>query len=574
MKDLEDVQEKTQNGRTIAIRFPRMGKYEFVTPGKYESLLYLVVCTGSCFFGVWHMLSIVFIGNEPFHYCKIPPNSTINDTIPWQYKNDKWSLNQCERFNGTDRNTTLPCTEGWHYDPEPGNTIVTEWDLVCKDNYLAETSQAVFNVGVMVGAVVFTYLSDRYGRKFSFILAELIMVVVGVLLALCTNYYAFTVIRFLQGACQQGIILPGFILACELFVSRQRTTAGIGVQLLWALGMMLMAVFAYFIRDWHYLQLAFSLPGLLCISFIWVVPESIPWLVANDRITEAEAILHHAAEFNGTELPVRPLHTHDAQEEQLLHSEQEKTEKKSIAQRCRSGLRQTGSSIRDCFRCKKHSEEGVEEVKRYTIVDVFRHPKLRMYCLIMCYLWLVSSLVYYGLSLSTSALAGNMYLNFFISGAVEVPAYILCIILLQTFGRRWPLCIFLCTCGVALIACAFTPDKVNGYDLGWLLILLTMIGKFGITGSFGTVFLYAPELYPTNIRNSGMGVASVAARIGGILAPYSAYVMKFLPWFPPTLFGVMSIVAGLLTLLLPETLNRPLPQSIEEVENWKRTVNV
>ena len=36
----------------------------------------------------------------------------------------------------------------------------------------------------------------------------------------------------------------------------------------------------------------------------------------------------------------------------------------------------------------------------------------------------MNSLVYYGLSLSSSSLAGDPYLNFFISGAVEVPAYI------------------------------------------------------------------------------------------------------------------------------------------------------
>jgi len=34
------------------------------------------------------------------------------------------------------------------------------------------------------------------------------------------------------------------------------------------------------------------------------------------------------------------------------------------------------------------------------------------------------------------------------------------------------------------------------------------------------------------------------------------------------LFGGLSTAAGLLTLLLPETLGRPLPQTIEDIEQW------
>ena len=43
---------------------------------------------------------------------------------------------------------------------------------------------------------------------------------------------------------------------------------------------------------------------------------------------------------------------------------------------------------------------------------------------------------------------------------------------------------------------------------------------------------------------------------------------KELPWLPGLLFGGLSTAAGLLTLLLPETLNRPLPQTIDDIEQW------
>jgi len=45
--------------------------------------------------------------------------------------------------------------------------------------------------------------------------------------------------------------------------------------------------------------------------------------------------------------------------------------------------------------------------------------------------------------------------------------------------------------------CIFTE---SGYDLTVLSVTLIMIGKFAMTASFGTVILYAPEIYPTNLR--------------------------------------------------------------------------
>jgi len=37
---------------------------------------------------------------------------------------------------------------------------------------------------------------------------------------------------------------------------------------------------------------------------------------------------------------------------------------------------------------------------------------------------------------------------------------------------------------------------------------------------------------------------------------------------PGLLFGGLSTAACLLTLLLPETLHRPLPQTIDDIERW------
>jgi OCT family organic cation transporter-like MFS transporter 4/5 len=67
----------------------------------------------------------------------------------------------------------------------------------------------------------------------------------------------------------QGIILTGFVMACELFPAQYRTFAGMAIENFWATGMCLLALWAYLIRHWRYLQLFISLLGLFAIPLFW-----------------------------------------------------------------------------------------------------------------------------------------------------------------------------------------------------------------------------------------------------------------------------------------------------------------
>ena len=69
--------------------------------------------------------------------------------------------------------------------------------------------------------------------------------------------------------CVEGAGLVGIVMACELFPAVYRTVAGTALELFWAAAWMFLALLAYLIRDWRYLQLAVTLPGILTLPLIW-----------------------------------------------------------------------------------------------------------------------------------------------------------------------------------------------------------------------------------------------------------------------------------------------------------------
>lgn len=202
----------------------------------------------------------------------------------------------------------------------------------------------------------------------------------------------------------------------------------------------------------------------------------------------------------------------------------------------------------------------LEDKRKHTVISLVRTPKMRRQSLIIFYLWFVNVLVYYGLSLNISDFGMNIYLTQFIFGLVEMPARTITLFTLNR-SRRISQLAFLAVGGIACLLTIFVPD-----DLSIFRTVLAMVGKFGITASLSIVYIYSAEVFPTVIRQNGIGMGSMCARAGGVLAPIIYLLRTLSKNAPMVLFGLCSLLGAGLTLLLPETANKPLPDTIEDVE--------
>ncbi|XP_071468210.1 organic cation/carnitine transporter 2 isoform X6 [Marmota flaviventris] len=549
-----------------------MRDYEEVTAflgewGPFQRLIFFLL-SASIIPNGFNGMSVVFLTGTPEHHCRVPDTANLssawrNHSIPLVRQDDREVPHSCRRYRlatisnfsalGLEpgRDVDLEqleqesCLDGWEFSQDVYlSTIVTEqdngaqtmkdrmgrerspavcsaaqWNLVCEDDWKPPLTISLFFVGVLLGSFISGQLSDRFGRKNVLFVTMGMQTGFSFLQIFSKNFEMFTVLFVLVGMGQISNYVAAFVLGTEILGKSIRIIfSTLGVCIFYAFGFMVLPLFAYFIRDWRMLLLALTVPGVLCAALWWFIPESPRWLISQGRYKEAEVIIRKAAKINGI---VAPSTIFDPSELQDLRSKKQQS---------------------------------------HRILDLFRTRNIRIVTIMSIILWLTIAVGYFGLSLDTPNLHGDIYLNCFLSAVVEVPAYVLAWLLLQHVPRRYSMATALFLGGSVLLFVQLVPP-----DLYYLATVLVMIGKFGITSAFSMVYVYTAELYPTVVRNMGVGVSSTASRLGSILSPYFVYLGDYDRFLPYILMGSLTILTAILTLFFPESFGSPLPDTIDQM---------
>ncbi|KAJ6645259.1 Organic cation transporter protein [Pseudolycoriella hygida] len=422
----------------------------------------------------WHQMSIIFLA-PPLNF------SCANNTIPA-------CSGECVEYN-YDRSIFT-------------ETIKTTWNLVCGEEHWSNISQMIFMAGILIGNVLFGTLSDKFGRRIPLVAAVFMQLICGVCTAITPWFWLFCVLRFVTAVATGGTMTTSFVLVMEITGVRWRELILVLYQIPFNLGHLTLAGFAYFIRDWHYLQFALSIPSVVLISYYWLVPESPRWLFTVGRVEEASSQLEKAARANN--LPTENIHT-------------------------------------ELVALKKSTPDHEENTSKGNIWDLFRTPNMRAKTIYMCFNWFVCGLTFFGVAQYVGHAGGDIFTNVAISAALELPGTVLCIYTMKRFGRKKTLIFSNCLAGLSMLVIAFIPSGQN-----LIIVSCASIGIVGMSISFPTVYLYAGELFPTVVRNIGVGTASMIARIGSMIAPFIAGLSATCHWLPPVIFGVTPLIGAIL----------------------------
>ncbi|XP_048475580.1 solute carrier family 22 member 6-A-like [Rhincodon typus] len=184
------------------------------------------------------------------------------------------------------------------------------------------------------------------------------------------------------------------------------------------------------------------------------------------------------------------------------------------------------------------------------------------YFVFFLYSWFSTSFAYYGLAIDLQGFGVNIYLIQIIFGAVDIPAKVIAFLFMSLIGRRFTQGTSLILAGSFNLANIFVPKESQA-----LRTSFAAIGKGCLSAAFSCCYLFTGELYPTVVRQTGMGLVSTMARVGAMIAPIVRMSGDYVSFLPMTIYGGMAIIAGFAAFLLPETRNTPLPETIEETEN-------
>ncbi|XP_028394452.1 organic cation transporter protein-like [Dendronephthya gigantea] len=450
----------------------------------------------------YQIFLLTFIAAEPKWVCK---NESIicNFTKSIGLNDDDYEA-RCD----------MPRSE-WKF-ADDFTSIVTEFDLVCDDSILATVASMFIFAGWIIGSVLFGFLSDRFGRKVAFLSCVINISVVALIGAFVNALWQFIIIRFFVGV-GIGCSASLFIILSEFSGVKHRGTMGVIFWFSFIFGLCILPLYAHLIRDWRKLTILTSCLGFPAFIVWWIFPESVRYYLIKGKEDEAHEVLERVAKYNR-----KPI-------------------------------------IKDKL-------EQVEEEQKSSLKDLFATPTIRKYTLLSCFIWCVESIVYYGVSFASVLLGGNIYLSFFIINSMEIPATILAIWTVERFGRKkttlWGMVV---ACVASILGVVFRMHQDNLYDGYWIMtVIMAMLSKGFINLSFTGVWVWSNELFPTVVRNTGMGTTNGLARVGSFLSGYVIWLTRIHPLIPYSIFATMAFFASCACLLLPETTGRPTQEVISE----------
>jgi len=341
--------------------------------------------------------------------------------------------------------------------------------------------------GMLVGAVIFGALGERFGRRTTFAISIMLFGILSVLCAFSWNFTSLFWLRVLEGLGLGGTLPLCATISAECMPTKSRGKAyAFSVGLLFACGFIIAPLIGAPIVAM--LKPAISWRVLFCIGGVafpfgiasfWLLPETPRWLAAHGRLPQAEALLAKLeAQARKLGRPLLPVVASKAWQPKATKFR----EAFSHAYWRRTVL------IWGAFFTTYVVQYGIGAWLPTLYVKIGGLPPSRAITLAMiagCVQ--VAFDIVVAFSVDRIGRVSLMKLSFWIM----IAGFVLGILMLSVFhASSWP-----------------------------VLFLTSLVLAAGVSINSGLVYLYAPELFPTRMRSLITATGSAAARIGSMLSP-------------------------------------------------------
>ena len=385
-------------------------------------------------------------------------------------------------------------------------------------------------VGMALGAALGGLLADRIGRRQVFAATLLVFGLATGAAALSWSVAALLVFRFVIGVGLGAELPVASTLVSEFAPARIRGRVVVALEAFWAVGWLLAALIGYFVvprsdDGWRWALAIGALPALYAVVVRRSLPESVRFLEAKGRVDEAEAAVRRFERSAG----VAPVPSPAAA---------------PAAARRATGL-----------------WSGPLRRRTAGLWAVWFALNFAYYG---AFIWLPTLLVASGFSLVRS------FLFTLLITLAQLPGYAVAAVLIERWGRRPTLALFLVGSAVGAGLFALAPGEGAVLATGMLM-------SFFALGAWGALYAVTPEVYPTALRATGAGSAAGFGRLASIAAPLAVPPLLALGG-SPVVFGtfaafflVGAAAAGVLPELRGRSLDEPVDAYAEEAATPERT---
>lgn len=280
-----------------------------------------------------------------------------------------------------------------------------------------------------------------------------------------------------------GVYAAGFILSIEWPNVTHRVIISTIVTAMYPIGVAVSSVMALYTAHFRvYMRWVFGFQ-LIVSAFMFLVPESLRWLLVKGKQNQIERILKTAARINHRQLSPSTLEL--------------------INRKCNKSIELSKLIVNDPAAKNKQTLKAL--LSSSTMIFRF---------FISCLCWITGTYVTVGVNVISVSLSGDKYVSFAVTALGGLPSILFLIYFLKHFGRPKCISISLLITSFAIIVAKYLPEEYVITEL-----ILFFVAECFSSTAFSAVYLHTSELYPTPLRHSMMGICSTVGRLGSISAP-------------------------------------------------------